>query len=63
LDNLGTIQDSGSIRQALAEAGSGYQLLQDLAVCEEKYRPAVAFALGSTVLCDNLQARLCGYGF
>ena len=40
--------------RATASRDSRYRLAADVVSCEEAFRPAVLFALGNTIVCDDL---------
>lgn len=51
LDNL----QVKPIPDRLRALGSGYKLCIDLVECDELFKPAVSYALGSTIICDTLR--------
>lgn len=43
------------VPERLRSLGGGYRLCLDLIECEERFKPAVAYAVGATVVCDTLE--------
>merc|ERR1711871_358333 len=39
----------------LRALGSGFRICQDLVECDDMFKPAISYALGSTVVCDSLE--------